>query len=108
MFMGLFTTTMILVFLVMSGWFAGQRAKWFAIALGAFTIFDLGRAALPFVVHWDYRQKYDLDLKNPVIEFLRDRPYEHRVAAPGVTALLIGLLAVTRPKSGEEGAAKQN
>ena len=81
MFMALFTTAIILVFLVMSGWFAGRRAQWFAIALGAFTIFDLGRAALPFVVHWDYRQKYDLDLKNPVLEFLKDRPYEHRVAA---------------------------
>ena len=80
MFMALFTTAVILLFLVLSGWFTGRRAKWFAIALGAFTIFDLGRAALPFIVHWNYREKYDLDVKNPVIEFLRDRPYEHRVA----------------------------
>ena len=79
-FMALFTTAVILLFLVMSGWFAGRRAPWFAIALGAFTIFDLGRAALPFVVHWNYREKYDLNVKNPVIEFLRDRPYEHRMA----------------------------
>ena len=64
-----------------AGWFAGRRAQWFVITLGVFTVFDLGRAALPFIVHWDYREKYDLDLKNPVIEFLRERPYEHRMAA---------------------------
>jgi hypothetical protein len=80
MFMALFSTAVILLFLVLSGWFAGRRAQWFAIALGAFTIFDLGRAARPFIIHWNYREKYDLDVKNPVIEFLRDRPYEHRMA----------------------------
>ena len=80
MFMALFAGAVTLLFLVLSGWFAGRRAKWFAIALGAFTIIDLGRAALPFVIHWNYREKYDLDVKNPVIEFLRDRPYEHRMA----------------------------
>lgn len=80
MFMALLTTAVVLLFLIMSGWFAGRRAQWFAIALGAFTIFDLGRAALPFIIHWNYREKYDLDIKNPVIEFLRERPYEHRMA----------------------------
>jgi len=79
-FMALLTTAVVLLFLIMSGWFAGRRAQWFAIALGAFTIFDLGRAALPFIIHWNYREKYDLDIKNPVIEFLRERPYEHRMA----------------------------
>ena len=64
-FMGLLTTAVFLLFLVLSGWFAGRRAQWFAVALGAFTIVDLGRAALPFVVHWNYREKYDLDVKNP-------------------------------------------
>jgi hypothetical protein len=45
----------------------------------------LGRADLPYIVHWDYQQKYDVDSANPasstnpIINFLRDKPYEHRV-----------------------------
>ena len=79
-FVGLFTAAVTVLFMVLSGWFAGRRAQWFAVTLGAFTVFDLGRASMPFIVHWNYREKYDLNLKNPVIEFLRDRPYEHRMA----------------------------
>jgi hypothetical protein len=38
---------------------------------------DLGRANLPWIIYWDYRQKY---ASNDVIDFLRQQPYEHRVA----------------------------
>jgi hypothetical protein len=38
---------------------------------------DLGRAALPWVIHWNYKQKY---ASNPIIDFLKVKPYEHRVA----------------------------
>jgi hypothetical protein len=38
---------------------------------------DLGRANLPWIVFWNYEQKYE---SNSVIDFLRDKPYEHRVA----------------------------
>jgi len=79
-FVALLIVAVILVFLTMSGWFSGRRSRWFAVALGAFIIIDLGHTALPFIIHWNYREKYDLELKNPVIEFLRDRPYEHRMA----------------------------
>ncbi|MEY4385778.1 MAG: hypothetical protein RLY20_1061 [Verrucomicrobiota bacterium] len=70
-----------LLFLTMSGSFSGTRAKWFGLLLGGFTIFDLGRAGSHFIIHWDYIQKYDLAVKNPVIEFLSAHPYENRVAA---------------------------
>jgi len=79
-FVVLLMGAVLLMFLTLSGWFSGQRAKWFALALGAFTIIDLGHTAQPFIVHWNYREKYDLDLKNPVIDFLSDKPYEHRMA----------------------------
>ena len=49
--------------------------------LGAFLIFDLGRANLPFIIHWDYKQKYEIGSLNPVVKLLSDKPYEHRVAA---------------------------
>ena len=67
---GLFT-------LILSGAFAGRRAKWGGIFLGAFLVLDLGRADLPWIIHWNCQQKY---ASNPIIDFLRDKPYEHRVA----------------------------
>jgi hypothetical protein len=69
-----------LVLLVLTGYFNGPRAKTGAILLGGFLIFDMGRANLPWIVHWDYKQKYEVGSLNPVVEFLRDKPYEHRVA----------------------------
>ena len=69
-----------LLLLLISGCFAGPRAKAGGILLGAFLVFDLGRANLPWVIHWDYKQKYEIDSLNPVLKFLRDKPYENRVA----------------------------
>jgi hypothetical protein len=65
------------VTLVLSGAFAGTRARWASVALGLFLVVDLGRANLPWIVTWDYEQKY---ASNPIIDKLRDKPYEHRVA----------------------------
>jgi hypothetical protein len=62
---------------IFSGAFAGRRAKWGGIFLGALLVLDLGRADLPWIIHWDYPQKY---ASNPIIDFLRDKPCEHRVA----------------------------
>lgn len=63
--------------LILSGWFAGGRARWGAWTLGILLVGDLARANQPWIVHWNYREKY---ATNPVIEFLRERPWEHRVA----------------------------
>jgi Bacterial membrane protein YfhO len=38
------------------------------------------RADLPYIIHWDYKLKYEVGSLNPVVEFLRNQPYEHRVA----------------------------
>ena len=72
--------------LIIAGVFAGRRAKLGGILLGALLVMDLGRANLPYIIHWDYKQKYDIDSANPtnstnpIINFLRNKPYEHRVA----------------------------
>src|ERR1017187_1331133 len=79
-FIVLFAIAITLLTLVITGFFSGPRAKLGAVLLGAFLIFDLGRANLPFIIHWDYKQKYEIGSLNPVVEFLRDKPYEHRVA----------------------------
>jgi hypothetical protein len=75
----LLVIAVVLVLLVVSGCFRGSRAKWGAILLVSFVIFDLGRANLPWVAHWDYKQKYEVGSLNPILNLLRDKPYEHRV-----------------------------
>jgi hypothetical protein len=79
-FLLLFAVAIGLLTLVNAGCFAGPRAKLGGILLGAFLVFDLGRADLPFVIHWDYKQKYEVGSLNPIVEILRNHPYEHRVA----------------------------
>ena len=67
-----------LLALIFSGAFAGPRANRAGLLLGLLLVADLGRANMPWIIHWDYRQKY---AANNVLEFLRQKPYEHRVAA---------------------------
>jgi hypothetical protein len=85
-FVLLFALAAGLCVLIIAGVFAGQRARLGGILLGAFLVADLVRADLPYITYWNYRQKYDIDpadptnSTNPIINFLRDKPYEHRVA----------------------------
>lgn len=69
--------TVSLLTLVLSGYFAGQRAKWAGILLGTLLIVDLGRANSHYIVYWNWWYKYST---NQVLDFLREKPYEHRVA----------------------------
>jgi len=62
--------------LVSAGVFAGRRARLGGILLGVLLVVDLGRANLPYIIHWDYKQKYE---SNAILDFLREKPYEHRV-----------------------------
>jgi TRAP-type C4-dicarboxylate transport system permease large subunit len=80
-FLLLLTVSLLLVTFAIAGYFSGPRARLGGVLLGAFLIFDLGRADLPYVIHWDYKQKYEVGTLNPIVEFLRQKPYEHRVAA---------------------------
>jgi hypothetical protein len=68
---------LVLMALLLSGWFSGRRARVGAILLGLLLVLDLWRADVPWVVTWNWEQKY---ATNPVIDFLRDKPCEHRVA----------------------------
>lgn len=66
-----------LVVLVISGKFSGPRAKWAGLALGLFLVIDLGLANQPWILTWNYKQKYASD---QVLDLLKQKPYEHRVA----------------------------
>jgi hypothetical protein len=78
----------VLFIMVLTGAFSGKRAWVGGLLLGAFIVVDLGRADLPWIIHWDYKQKYDIAADdptnsistNPLINMLRDKPYEHRVS----------------------------
>ena len=76
-FIVLFALSAGLCVLMIAGVFAGKRAKLGGLLLGLLLVVDLGRANLPYIFHWDYKQKY---ASNPIIDFLREKPYEHRVA----------------------------
>ncbi len=77
-FLLFFTLAIGLLILVLSGWFAGRRAKLAAILMVGFLVADLGRANQPWIISWNYQQKY---ASNPIIDFLRDKPHERRVAS---------------------------
>lgn len=79
-FLALFAIAVALLVAVISGYFNGPRAKIGAALLGSFLIFDMSRANLPWIIHWDYHQKYEVDSLNPIVKFLADKPYQHRVA----------------------------
>jgi hypothetical protein len=62
---------------VVSGALRGPHARWAWLSLGLLMTADLARANLPWIVYVDYPHKY---ASNPVVDFLRQRPFEHRVA----------------------------
>jgi hypothetical protein len=75
-FILLLTLAVALVVLVMSGQFAGHRARWGGILLGTLLVGDLALANRPWIIYWDYKEKY---ASNPVIDYLREEPHERRV-----------------------------
>jgi len=72
----LLTVATCLVAAIFTGQFAGARASWASVLLGGLVIFDLAHANFPWVVYWNVNYKY---ASNPIIDLLRDKPYEHRV-----------------------------
>jgi hypothetical protein len=69
-----------LLLLVFSGAFAGQRARWAGILIGVLLIVDLVPADMNYIVFWNYKEKYEVNGPEPIIKFLAEKPYEHRVA----------------------------
>jgi hypothetical protein len=70
--------TLLVSVLFLAGRFNGARFRVGAALLASILIVDLVRANNPWIVHYDYRDKY---ASNPVIDFLKEKPYEHRVTA---------------------------
>jgi hypothetical protein len=79
-FVGLLAATIVLVVLLIGGFFNGLRTKIGIALLSALLLFDFVLADLPYIIHWNYAYKYEVGSLNPVETFLRDKSYEHRVA----------------------------
>jgi hypothetical protein len=65
--------------LLISGGFAGKRARVASILLGLLVVVDLGWQARPWVIAQNWTGRYVEAAQNPVFDFLRQKPYEHRV-----------------------------
>ncbi len=63
--------------LVFCGVLAGRRARWAGLCLGLLLVVDLARANIPWIVYWNFDDKY---ATNPVFDALRQNAHEHRVA----------------------------
>lgn len=66
-----------LVALTLSGYFRGSRAKVAGVIFVLFMVVDLVPVNRPWVIFVNWKVKY---ATNPMIDFLRERPYEQRVA----------------------------
>ncbi len=72
------TMSSAVVILILSGAMAGQRAKWAWTILCVIMICDLSRADAPWIRYYNYKEKYST---NPLVEMLRQKPWEHRVVS---------------------------
>ncbi len=79
-FLWFFAAAVALCILALAGIFSGRRARLGGFLLGLLLILDLGRADLPYIIYWDYVQKYEVGSLNPIVDFLKNKPYENRVA----------------------------
>jgi len=74
------TVTVGLLALLVSGSFAGARARTMGIVLGVLLVIDLGWQAQPWIVAQNWKARYVEAADNPVISLLKAKPYEHRVS----------------------------
>src|SRR5208337_5530611 len=69
---------------ILSGFFKGRRARWGAVLIGVLLAVDLMAANLPWVIIYNWKEVY---ASNPILDFLRERPFEQRIAVLPVEQL---------------------
>jgi hypothetical protein len=76
-FVLVFAIAAALLWAILNGKLGGTRARLGGILLGLLLAADLGRANWPWITYWNYPTKY---AANPILDELRHKPYEYRVA----------------------------
>ena len=66
------------IFVILTGVWAGKKVVWAWVFLSTIMICDLARADAPWIRYFNYQQKYSM---NPVVDLLRQNPWEHRVVS---------------------------
>ncbi|MGD0814577.1 MAG: hypothetical protein ABSA83_13305 [Verrucomicrobiota bacterium] len=61
---------------IISGAWSGPQARQAWILLGVVIILDLAHSDTPWIHYFNYKLEY---AENSVVDFLKDKPYEHRV-----------------------------
>jgi hypothetical protein len=77
---GFLAASVITLAILVSGGFAGKRARVAGIILGLLVVVDLGWQNRPWVIAQNWNGRYVEAAQNPVFDFLRTKPYEHRIA----------------------------
>lgn len=65
-----------LLLALLAGCFGGARARWAALAVGVLVAVDLARANVPWILHYNWREKY---AANDLLDALRQEPWTGRV-----------------------------
>jgi hypothetical protein len=76
--------SIIVLILVVSGFFSGRRMHVGTVLIGLVLAVDLSRANVPWIIYYDYQSKYS---SNPVIDVLRAKPYENRVSGMALNSV---------------------
>jgi hypothetical protein len=76
MFFVFLTLSAAAVLAIQSGWFGGKRAVWMGAFLGLVLVVDLTRTETPWIIYYNYQQRY---ASNPVLDVLRTNRFDHRV-----------------------------
>ncbi|MSU83839.1 MAG: hypothetical protein EXS21_01820 [Pedosphaera sp.] len=76
--LGFFAISLALVGGMITGFFNGTRARIGWMLLGTVLVVDLYRANTPWVKYYDWITRYQ---SNPVLDLLKDKPWEQRVTA---------------------------
>jgi hypothetical protein len=78
LFLGFFAISAAWIVSILTGAFSGRKAAIAWAGLCAIMICDLSRADMPWVRYYNYKEKYSM---NPVVDFLRKEPWNHRVVS---------------------------
>jgi hypothetical protein len=82
-----------LVAVCLTGFFAAARGKVIAVLLGLVLLAELVPASAPWVVTYNWKEKYVDQANNPVMDVLRKAPHESRVAiSSGTLSIPLGIL----------------
>ncbi|MFN0066142.1 MAG: hypothetical protein ACKVYV_00755 [Limisphaerales bacterium] len=76
LFVLVLAVSVVLFLALASGLLAGARARWAAIAVGTLVALDLARANVPWIIHYDWKEKY---ATNALLDALRMEPWTGRV-----------------------------